>query len=227
MTFELLLQDNMTFQPTKSADLIFCDFVYENPDFSWATKYWEYLKPNCIFEIMCDFHLLPDIWMHMKGLGANFVSHYVQKNEWGRGPSKQPHQYFDSILAFSKGTDYRFYRERIQVPKVTLTKGLNPSGRLTKTATAWIDDCTLTTTANERVIREDGHLQKWQKSLKLMQRLVDPYTDIGDYILDIFAGTATLGSWCSTNIRDYTGLENDKEVFLLAQKRLKELRESI
>jgi len=85
----------------------------------------------------------------------------------------------------------------------------------------------LTTTANERVIKEDGHLQKWQKSLKLMQRLIDPYTDVGDYIIDVFAGTATLGEWCSTNMRDYTGLENDKEVFLLADKRLKELRESI
>ena len=148
------------------------------------------------------------------------MNHCVQKNEWGNHPKNKFHQCYDDILIFAKGNNWKFYSERVQVPKVTNNKGLNPSGRETKTATAWIDDICLTTTSKERIKQEDGHLIKWQKPLKLFDRIIAPFTNENDNILDPFMGSGSLGEWCVKNNRNYTGIENDKAVFDLAKQRL-------
>jgi DNA modification methylase len=212
-----------TFKDGVLADYIYADPVYEDMNFEeWIKKYWELLKPNGIFCIQTDWHTLPDYWMHLKNLrDAVFISHYVCKGEWGNHPKDRPHQCFDNILTFSKGKDWKFYPERIQVDKVTKNKGLNPSGRTTKTATAWIDDICLTTTSKERVKKEDGHLIRWQKPVRLFDRIVLPYTDEGDLIIDPFMGSGSLAVWCKQNNREYVGFENDKEVFYLADERIK------
>ena len=122
---------------------------------------------------------------------------------------------------FSNGKNYKYYPEKVQIPKATANTKLNPSGRNTKPATAFIDDICLTTTSKERIKKDDGHLIRWQKPLKLMQRIVDPYTDEGDLVVDPFMGVATLGHWCVLNNRNYIGVENNIEPFELAAKRLK------
>jgi site-specific DNA-methyltransferase (adenine-specific) len=152
----------------------------------------------------------------MESLGANFINHLVWKNEWGNHPKKKFHQCYDDILIFSKGKDYKFYPDRVQVHKATANTKLNPSGRITKTATAWIDDITLTTTARERVKKKDGHNLRWQKPSKLYDRIILPFTDISDNILDPFMGSGSLGKWCKQNERKYTGIEFDEEVYNLA-----------
>jgi DNA modification methylase len=104
---------------------------------------------------------------------------------------------------------------------------LNPSGRTTKNATAWIDDICLTTTAKERVKKSDGHLVRWQKPVRLFDRVVAPFTDEGDDVLDNFMGSGSLGEWCIKNNRNYTGIEYDKEVFGLAKNRLENIPVSL
>jgi DNA modification methylase len=213
--------NNMDFNFDGEADLIYCDYVYESLDFSWATKYWEYLKNGGIFICQTDWHSFAEITIHMKNLGAKLISHSAWKNEWGNHPSRIYHQCFDDILFFTNNEKlYKFYPERIQVDKVTKNKGLNPSGRTTKNATAWIDDICLTTTSKERVKKEDGHLIRWQKPQKLYDRIILPFTDEEDLILDPFMGSGSLGCWSIKNYRDYVGLENDYDVFKLAQKNI-------
>jgi DNA modification methylase len=219
---KLINDDNMNFKFEGQADLIYCDYVYENFDFSWAWKYRQYLKEGGIFIVQTDFHSLPDIWKYMTDeVNMSFLCHSVWKNEWGNHPKDIFHQCFDSILFFTTSDksykEYKFYPERIQVNKVTKNKGLNPSGRQTKTATAWIDDICLTTTSKERVKKEDGHLVRWQKPLALYDRIIAPFTDEEDLILDPFMGSGSLGLWCKRNFRDYVGIECDEAVFKLAQ----------
>lgn len=202
-------------------DLIFADFVYENSEFLWIDKYWGNLKDNGIFIAMTDFHTIFELGVKLKSMPDSFlVNHIVWKNEWGNHPKRMMHQSFDDILIFSNGKNYKFYSDRIQIPKATAKTMLNPSGRQTKTATAFCDDICLTTTSKERIKDKDGHLVKWQKPLKLMQRIIDPFTDKGDNILDLFAGTATLGEWSILNDRNYLGFENNPEVYQLAKNRL-------
>jgi DNA modification methylase len=222
--YNIFQMDNMQFEFDGEADLIYCDYIYENLDFNWAIKYWNYLKDGGIFICQTDWHSFAEITYVLKAVvGAELISHSVLKCEWGNHPSRTFHQCFDDILIFTNNKKkYKFYPERIQVPKVTTNKGLNPSGRQTKQATAWIDDICLTTTSKERVKKDDGHLVKWQKPQKLYDRIVAPFTDEEDLVLDPFMGVSTLGLWCKRNYRDYVGIENDPDVFKLAEKNINE-----
>lgn len=48
--------NNMDFETEEKFDVIFADYIYEDRNFSWINKYWEYLKPNGVFIGMTDFH---------------------------------------------------------------------------------------------------------------------------------------------------------------------------
>ena len=75
--------------------------------------------------------------------------------------------------------------------------------------------------SKERVKKEDGHNIRWQKSLSLMNRILLPFTDEGDEILDPFMGSASLGVWCLQNNRNYVGIEYDNAVYNIAINRMK------
>lgn len=222
--YKLICENNLRFEDNSllgKVDLVYCDPVYEDIFFNaWIFKYWQYLKPSGVFIVQTDFHTLPDIWMFLRDImQGKFISHSAWKCEWGNHPSRQPHQCFDDILIFAKEKDYKYYPQKVQVPKVTKTKGLNPSGRETKTATAWIDDICLTTTSKERVKKPDGHLLRWQKPIRLFDRIVAPFVDKNDTILDPFMGSGTLCEWAIRNDCNYVGIENDPSVFELAKAR--------
>lgn len=214
--------DNMLFQTNQKAKIIFADYIYENLDFSWVDKYWGMLRDDGIFIAMCDYHSQHRFRVYMEDkIKAYFVNHLVQKNEWGHPPSKNFHQCYDDCIIYSKSPMWDFYSDKVQVPKITAnSKKLNPSGRITKTATCWIDDCTLTTVAKERIKKDDGHLIRWQKSTKLVSRLISPFVKPGDLILDPFMGSGTSGIVALDLGCDYIGIEYDKEPFELANKRI-------
>lgn len=211
----------MKYETDKLFDIIFCDYIYSNLDFSWAKKYFEMLKPNGIFISQTDWSSEHRYRVYLEDvLGATFVNHLVWKCEWGNHPSDRMHQCYDDILVYSNGKkgSWKFYSDKIQVPKVTITKGLNPSGRTTKQATAWIDDIALTTTSKERVKKKDGHLLRWQKPTRLYDRVISPWFDNDISILDPFMGSGSLGKWCKSQPYeiDYVGIEYDEEVYNLA-----------
>lgn len=215
---------NLNFHTIEKYPIIFADYVYENSDFSWVDNVWHNLSDKGVFIAMTDFHTQHRYRVYMEDkMGATFVNHLVWKNEWGNHPKNKFHQCYDDVIIYSK-SDWKFYPEKIQIDKVTKGKGLNPSGRETKTATAWIDDAVLTTVAKERVKKADGHLIRWQKPLKLYDRIIAPFVDPGDTILDLFMGSGSLGAWSILNNMNYIGIENDKEVFELALKNIESHR---
>ena len=64
---------------------------------------------------------------------------------------------------------------------------------------------------------DDGHLVRWQKPKALIQRILDPFTDKNDLVLDLFMGTGVVGKWALENDRSYIGIENDNVIFNLAK----------
>ena len=184
--YEVYNADNMNFAFGGFFDAIFADYVYENDDFSWIDLYWDSLKPGGVFIAMTDFHTVFECGVKLKSMpDAKLVNHLSWKNEWGNHPKDRFHQCFDDIIIVSKGKHNHFYSDRIQIPKATANTKLNPSGRETKTATAFISDICLTTTSTERIKMDDGHLIRWQKPLALIQRILAPFTDEGDTVLDL------------------------------------------
>lgn len=218
---DLYNTNNLDFYTNKNFDLIFADYIYENTNFDWVRRFWFLLKPNSIFIAMTDWHTHHRYRVFMEDeIGGTFVNDAVVKAEWGNHPKNRMHQCFDNVVIYSNGNNWKFHPEKIQVPKKTINKGLNPSGRTTKTATAWIDDCTLTTTSLERVKKEDGHLLAWQKPQSLYGRIIAPFVDDGDWICDPFMGSGSLGLWCKRNVLNYVGIELDKTIFKLAEKNI-------
>jgi DNA modification methylase len=218
--------DNLSFETKEEFDIIYCDYIYESLDFHWAEKYFQYLKEDGVFIAQTDWHSEHRLRVFMEDvLGAKFVNHLVWKCEWGNHPKDRFHQCYDDILIYSNSKNWEFHPEKIQVPKATITSGLNPSGRTTKQATAWIDDITLTTTALERVKKEDGHLVKWQKPLNLYSRIIEPFYDLHAKILDPFMGSGSLGKYCMINELEYVGIESDYETYKLALKNIGDIKD--
>jgi site-specific DNA-methyltransferase (adenine-specific) len=65
-----------------------------------------------------------------------------------------------------------------------------------------------------------GKIHKTQKPLDLISTLVSNSTEPGDFVLDPFAGSATVGVGCINLGRNYTGFELDEHYYLLAKDRL-------
>jgi len=219
---ELYNMDNMLFETDKKAKLIYMDYMYENKDFSWAKKYWNFLIPEGgIFIASTDWHTNHRYRVFMEDeLGAFLVNDAVVKCEWGNHPKDRFYQCFDNAIIYSNSKTWEFDGSKVQVNKVTKNKGLNPSGRITKQATAWIDDCTLTTTSLERQKGKDGKLMKWQKPLSLIRRLFYPFVKSGDLIIDGFMGVGSSGVVAKELDCDYIGIEYDIERFEISQNRL-------
>jgi hypothetical protein len=53
MSYKILNIDNMQYQTEEQADLIFCDFVYEDLNFQWVNEYWGFLKEGEHVEVEC------------------------------------------------------------------------------------------------------------------------------------------------------------------------------
>jgi site-specific DNA-methyltransferase (adenine-specific) len=197
-------------------------------NFDWVNYYWKELRLGGIYIVQTDYHSVLQIGKYILDFpDSELINKIAWKCEWGNHPKDRMHQCYDDILVFRKGknTQHKFYSDRIQIDKATKTKGLNPSGRLTKTSTAFISDITLTTTAIERIRGEDGHLIRWQKPYALMQRIIDPFTDVGDYLIEPFGGTFSACRWAKANGRNAVGIELDKVVFEIGKKEVEKTKE--
>lgn len=201
-------------------DLIYADCIYESKDYRWMWKALKLLKPNGVFIVQTDHHTVADYY-NMLSHGYYFINWAIYKQEWG-GISKRyfPRKH-DDILIFSRNDEYKFYPERVMIPKVTAGTTLDKRGDGLKIPCDVFDDLgNFHTMDKERVKGSDGKNIQWQKPLKLMNRLLLPFTDKLDVVLDPFMGTGTTAVWCLQNNRHFIGVELDYEIFNIANNRL-------
>lgn len=221
MIIDTINDDNMKINLGPMFDLIYADMIYENLDFSWVNKYWDALVTSGIFIVQTDYHTVAQMKLYLDDLPkSTFVNWIIYKQEWGGVPRNRFPQKHDDILIYCKGKDWKFYPERIQIKKATAGTKLDKKGTGLKTPCSVFDDLgNFLTTSKER-IKLNGKNVQWQKPMKLMDRLLLPFTDEGDWICDPFMGTGTTGEWCKRNNRNFLGIEIDKGKFDLAQERL-------
>ena len=203
-------------------DLVYADCIYESDDYRWVELSLRLLKPNGIFMVQTDHHSVADYYQILnRRERLTFVNWAIYKQEWG-GVSKRyfPRKH-DDILIFAKGNDYKFYHDRVRVPKATAGTALDKGGTGLKIPCDVFDDLgNFHTMDKERVKGKDGKNVQWQKPLKLMERLLAPFTNKYDWVLDPFMGTGTTGVWCARNKRKFIGAENNNEIFSIAYNRL-------
>lgn len=217
------MQDRINASPDPICDVIYADCIYEDLNFYlWVSQAYQLLKSNGIFYVQTDYHSVAEYKLFLDSLFGkeNLVNWLIYKQEWGGVPKRAFPRKHDDILMYAKGSDYKFYRERIQIPKVTAGTALDKKGTGMKTPCDVFDDLgNFHTTSKERVKLHDKNIP-WQKPLKLMERLLLPVTDVGDIVFDPFMGSGSTGVWCLQNNRKFVGLENDPAVFEIAQERL-------
>ena len=208
----------------KMYDFIYGDPLYEIIDTEWITHAIVSLKENGILIIQTDYHslywYLSKMQFYVGTKQMNFVNDLVYMNNWGGTPKNRFAQKHDNILVYCKGTDWKWYPDRIQIPKATAGTKFDKKGTGLKTPpSVFYDHVSFSTMSNERVSIEGSNFPM-QKPEWLMERLLLPFTDEGDEILDVFMGTGTLGVVAKKHNRNYTGVEYVDTTFEAARTRI-------
>lgn len=228
MSITLLNGDNnkylgMMYKPLKNlVDVVYGDCIYESTDFRWADLCYYLLKPNGIFYVQTDYHTSAEWKIYLDRLFGkqNFLNWIITVQEWGGVSKKFFPRKHDDILMYSKGKDYKFYSERIMIPKVTAGTALDKKGTGLKIpCDVFYDLGNFSTISLERVKDDTGKNIRWQKPQKLFDRILRVCTDDGDLVLDPFMGSGSCGIYCQEHNLDYIGIEKDKKVFEVARKR--------
>jgi len=219
--------DNMDFNTDEIvSDVVFADCIYESEDFAWIDKYWATLREDGIFIVMTDYHSVAQMKLYLDGLvSSTFVNWTIYKQEWGGTPKKGfPHKH-DDILIYCKGDDYHWDKSMIEIPKATAGTKFDKKGTGLKTPCSVFDDLgNFSTMSKERIKNpESGKNIQWQKPMKLMNRLLFPFTKEGDLIVDPFLGSGSTAEFCVKNNRNFIGVEYDKDVYDIAKTRIEGL----
>lgn len=208
-------------------DFIYADCMYEDTNMDWV--YWcaNRLKDNGIFIIQTDYHTVAEYKILLDSLEGEhnkplltFVNWLIYMNNWGGTPKNRFAQKHDDILIYCKGKKWKWYPDRIQIPKSTAGTSFDKKGTGTKTPpSVFYDKVSFSTISKERVEIDDSNFPM-QKPEWLMERLLLPFTDEGDSVLDVFMGTGTLGVVSKKCNRNYLGLEIATPVYEAAKKRI-------
>jgi site-specific DNA-methyltransferase (adenine-specific) len=200
-------------------DVAYCDMIYQDLDLGWIDLVIPLLEENGIIMVQTDYHSVAQVKLYLDER-MKFVNWIVTHDNWGGRSKRCFGRKHDDILIYAKSDNYKFYPERVLIPKVTAGTAFDKGGTGMQIPTDnWYDLGGFSTVAKERVKLGDKNIQ-WQKPLKLMNRLMLPFTDEGDNILDPFMGSGSLGEWCFLNSRNYLGIEIDEEIFGIASQRL-------
>ena len=70
------------------------------------------------------------------------------------------------------------------------------------------------------VHNSSGKLHPNQKPVELMEYMIRTYSNSGDTVLDFAMGSGTTGEACIGLKRDFIGIDNDKDSFDVATRRL-------
>lgn len=205
----------------KEFPLIYADMIYEDLNLLWLWDCRYLLAMDGILIVQTDYHSVTAVKETIDTFSEmSFVNWIIYKQEWGGTPKKGFPQKHDDILIYHSGRDFKWYPDRIQIPKKTAGTAFDKKGTGLKTPCSVWDDLGNFSTMSKERIKMDGKNIPWQKPLKLYDRLFLPFTDTGDTILDPFMGSGSVGVWCKKNGRDYVGIEREENIFQLAKERI-------
>jgi site-specific DNA-methyltransferase (adenine-specific) len=209
-------------------DLCYADMIYEDANFQpWVNLSIDLLKDNGIFMVQTDHHTVAEMKVYLDSkLGKkNFINACIYLNEWGGTPKKGFPKKYDTILIYSKGSNWKWFGDRIQIPKVTAGTKFDKKGTGLKTpCDVFYDHASFSTMSKERIKTEDNHNVEWQKPYWLMDRLLAPFTDPGDWILEPFGGTFSACRWAKMNDRNAVGIELDPEKFRIGERAINDIQ---
>ena len=140
----------------------------------------------------------------------------------GRGSTRNLVSTREDILWYSKGKneDYVFNKLTSTIPKKTGGMGKKNGLDYRVLSNVWSDISPIVPWSSERVDHPT------QKSLQLMKRCVEVWTNPGDLVLDFTMGSGSTGVACKMLNRQFIGIEKEEPYFEIVKKRLEEAENS-
>lgn len=132
----------------------------------------------------------------------------------GRGAKKNFVSTREDILWYCKGSNPTYNKIYSNIPKKTGGMGKKNGQECRALTNVWYDISPIVPWSPER----NGH--PTQKPLQLIERCVTIWTNEGDTILDFTMGSGTTGEACVNLGRNFIGIEQEKQWFDVAEKRI-------
>jgi len=233
----------------ESIDLIVCDGPYGVTDNGWdrikniqeynlnLIKLFSRLlkrggalylfgKPDCV-----------DFIDYRPYLTLNTKIVWYQPSRLGQGRTNYTNNY-DIIVYFSKGKAKTYNLDHIRIPQLvelehrrrcekvpSVVNGKFPKTKFNENGKnpgdVWGDIKQLTYKSKELISRD--FLNTVQKPIKLIERIVKASSNIGDLVLDPFAGTGTTFIVCKELKRNFIGFEINPDFVEVCNRRIKEI----
>lgn len=216
-------ENNLTASIGFKANLIYGDMIYEDSNLEWIERFWSMLRPNSVFIVQTDYHTSAQVKLFLDSFSNSiFINEVIYKQEWGGKPKKGFPRKHDNIFIYANGKNFKWYEKKIEIPKKTAGTKLDKKGTGLKTPCSVFDDLgNFSTISKERIKDpETGKNIQWQKPVNLMKRLMLPFLDKGDIVIDPFMGTGTTGLVAKEIGCHFIGIENNRKLFNIAKERL-------
>ena len=229
---EIICADSVSWmrnQPSEIVDLVVADPPYNlgkhygnNSDKMEVTEYHQFtkewlseatrlLKPNGTIYVFMGFRHIAKLYDVLESSNLNFINwicwHYTQGIGKTRGFSPR----HDDILAFSKGSNFKFNLDEVRVPqkyyrKINNMRGANPGD-------VW-------EFSHIHYCQENRQSHPTQKPEGLIERMIRASTDLGDIVLDPFLGSGTTARVCQQLNRNCYGIEINPQYVEMSRLRL-------
>ena len=191
-----------------------------------------YFEDICVFSKVCpkhDFdkkHPLRDYFMKEKEkclgvnfnelLGNNMASHYFTNGSQFTFPTKKNYEKLQKTGFFKE--DYEKLKEvhtKWQQDNIDKMNALYPS-----VFNLWQGGKQKSNVLEYQ--KDSGSYHPTQKPVKLLEDLIQTYSNEGNTVLDFTMGSGSTGVACINTNRNFIGIELDKGYFDIAEKRINE-----
>ena len=203
-------------------DAIICDPPYVINYADWDKEFNMPLVIDLCYDLLKDDGnlILFQGWSNV-AYTKEIMDKYFSCEDWivydrikGRGGKKHLVSTREDILWYSNGANYTFNKIPSTIKKKTGGLGLKNGCEFRALSNVWTDISPIVPWSPERV----GH--PTQKPIQLMERCVKLWTNENDTVLDFTMGSGSTGVACKNLNRNFIGIENNKEYFEIAERRL-------
>lgn len=216
--------------PDDSVDLICIDPPYK---INYNGESWD------VEEEMLDWH---DLFEHFERIlrstgnliifqgwsnvsDTKFIGHWYRNltlKNWiiydrikGRGAKTDFTSTREDILWYVKSDNYTFNKIYSNIPKKTGGFGNKNNQKFRSLSNVWTDISPIVPWSKEYT----GY--PCQKPVKLLERIINIFSNENDLVLDCFAGSGTVGVVCKNLNRHYIISDNSKKAYNICLERLK------
>lgn len=221
--------------PNECADLIYADMVYDDLDLTWVDECARVLKETGSIYIQTDYRSVAQVKLYLDNLLTfqNWIVWCYKMMPQRQGRYQRKH---DDILFYTKSDAYTWNEPTQPCSESYLrTFRANDKGVVTNPTPAmkarggkhyirpvvcrdWWDDISI---GYVRYDMDGGKQHPWQKPEKLLERIIEASSSIGDLVLDPFMGSGTTAVVARRLGRKFFGCDISKEYVGMANTRLR------